>query len=275
MNARPPGSWELPQVFHDRLGQDAGRQRTMAHDGHLLVILHEVPQPGIGRPPALFFWRRPDGRWRSSVSGAGIGPITDLLGRYEHAIVGLDHELAEADEAADHFRVLKRATPLRRAADNMRLALQAAREAVTDKVVITLRDRASEIDRACELLVEDARHALDYAIAKQAEEQNRTSQELAESAQQLNRLMALFVPLTAATSLFSMKLDSGLDTSSTAWFWGVVGVGLALGLWFTRRPARRAELPCEDVAPAAPLPMPRVGRDDCRSDAATLRPARP
>ena len=267
MATRLPGSWELPQVFRDRLGQDAGRQRTMAHDEHVLVILHEIPRRGVLRSEGLFFWRNPEGMWRSSTGGTGLGALNALVARYEAALAELEGDLEAAQRATDYFVVLKRATPLRRAADNLWLALQAAREAAKlDKAIITLRDRAGDLDRAFELLVEDARNALDVAMARQVEEQNRTSHELAKSAQQLNRLMALFVPLTAAASLFSMKLDSGLDTSSVAWFWGVLLGGLALGVAFTRRGrlAPPGKVAVEEEA--APFGMPR------RADLPLARP---
>ena len=39
-----PHNWDVPQVFRDRLGTHAGRQRTMHANGHLLIILHDVPK---------------------------------------------------------------------------------------------------------------------------------------------------------------------------------------------------------------------------------------
>src|SRR5687768_162403 len=61
-----PSSWELPNIFHGRLGEAAGRQRAMVHDGHLLLILHDVPEPGVPERVAVLFWRNPQGVWRSS-----------------------------------------------------------------------------------------------------------------------------------------------------------------------------------------------------------------
>jgi CorA-like Mg2+ transporter protein len=235
-----PRGWELPRILHDRLGKRAGRQRTMFHYEHLLVILHEVPEPGAARRKGLFFWRNPDGQWRSNGAGSGLGALVGLLDRYEQAVAALEQRLSSADAATDYFEVLRQGAPLRRAAENMKRALQSAREAVdSDKHIIVLRDRALDIDRSCELLVSDAKSALDFAVAQQSEQQSRTSHALAKSAQRLNVIMAMFLPLTAAAGVFGMKLESGLDVSSPVWFWAVIGVALLLGLLCARSGAAK------------------------------------
>lgn len=38
-----PSEWELPQAIRRRLGQQAGRQRCMSAENHLLLVLHEPP----------------------------------------------------------------------------------------------------------------------------------------------------------------------------------------------------------------------------------------
>ena len=38
-----PTSWDIPQIFRDRLGVTSGRQRAMVHEGHLLLVLHGPP----------------------------------------------------------------------------------------------------------------------------------------------------------------------------------------------------------------------------------------
>jgi hypothetical protein len=40
-----PPSWDVPQEFRNRLGKQAGRQRAMLSEGHLLLILHRPPDP--------------------------------------------------------------------------------------------------------------------------------------------------------------------------------------------------------------------------------------
>lgn len=87
---------------------------------------------------------------------------------------------------------------------------------------------------ACELLLTDAKHALDYTMAQQAEEQSRADRELAANAERLNRLAALFLPLTLLASLFGMNLPSGLETTSPVAFWVVLGAGLGVGVLLGR-----------------------------------------
>src|SRR5438045_260505 len=64
-----PHNWEVPQVFRGRLGTHAGRQRVMSADGHLLLILHEVPgRKEATERGARLYWRKPDGTWQSTGS---------------------------------------------------------------------------------------------------------------------------------------------------------------------------------------------------------------
>ena len=53
-----PAVWQVPQEFRDRLGDRAGRQRAMAADGHLLLVLHRPPGPEDAERSGRFFWRR-------------------------------------------------------------------------------------------------------------------------------------------------------------------------------------------------------------------------
>ncbi len=51
-----PQDWNLPASIRARLGANTtGRERAMVAEGHLLLVLHQVPR-----------WRDPDGRWASS-----------------------------------------------------------------------------------------------------------------------------------------------------------------------------------------------------------------
>lgn len=225
-----PESWELPRIFHERLGTKAGAQRAMFHEGHLLLILHEVPRAGDDERQGLLFWRDRQGNWRTSFAGAGQIRLTELLDRYVARVDELEAKVERAADATDLYDVLKHATPLRRAAANLAAAMQQAREAVGGKDLIALRDRAAELASACDLLTQDAKHALDYAIARQAEAQTRLDAELARSAERLNRLAAVFLPLTLLASLFGMNLPSGLESASPVGFWLVVLVGGSFGL---------------------------------------------
>lgn len=228
-----PATWQLPQIFHDRLGKHAGAQRAMFHDGHLLLILHEVPEPGRPERQGLLFWRDPEGTWKSTLGG-GFYRVVQLLDRYAKNIDALEEQVSRANDAATLFDVLRRGSPLRRSVQNLKRALQQSREAIGGRDVIAERDRSEEMVLACELLLTDAKNALDYTMAEQAEAQSRADRELAANAVRLNRLAALFLPLTLLASLFGMNLPSGLETTSPVAFWVVLGGGLGVGLLLGR-----------------------------------------
>lgn len=67
-----PPAWEVPKKFRDRLGEAAGRQRHMVEAGHLLLVLHAPPDPGVPEREPRFFWRLPDASWRSTMGGGGL-----------------------------------------------------------------------------------------------------------------------------------------------------------------------------------------------------------
>ncbi len=238
-----PRNWDIPQIFHDRLGRRAGAQRAMFHDEHLLLILHEVPEPGHPERKGLLFWRDPEGRWRSTL-GAGFQRVIDVIDRYAARIDRLEASFEVANDATSLFEVLRKGSPLRRAAANLKRALQQAREAVGGRELIAQRDRADELVVAAELLITDSKNALDYTMAKQSEEQSRLDRELAANGERLNRLAALFLPLTLVASLFGMNLPSGLEKHGPYAFWAIVLGGLLTGFTIgllIRRNGRRVE----------------------------------
>src|SRR5262249_48888616 len=71
MRSPVPFDWELPELLRGRLGGAAGRQRAMAADGHLLLILHQPPSAGVPERTARVFWRDPQGEWRANALGGG------------------------------------------------------------------------------------------------------------------------------------------------------------------------------------------------------------
>ena len=246
--AMPPG-WEVPQGIRDRLSDRAGRQRAMVVDDHLLLILHEVPEPGAAKREGIYFWRSPQGVWKSSVGGAGSGgagreALQQLLNRYGAAVQVLEEQYDSASSATDYFHILERAVPLHRAARNLQAALQIARESLPEvRELIGLRDWAGDIERASELLSTDAHNALNYSIARQGEEQARLSHQLNEVGYRFNLMGAIFLPLMAVASVFGMNLPTGLEGSSPALFWAItactVGFGLILLAVMSRRGSRK------------------------------------
>jgi len=39
-----PQDWDLPESISRRLGDTVGKQRMMNEDGHMLLLLHQVPR---------------------------------------------------------------------------------------------------------------------------------------------------------------------------------------------------------------------------------------
>ncbi|MCA9017210.1 MAG: hypothetical protein KDA77_17895, partial [Planctomycetaceae bacterium] len=110
-------------------------------------------------------------------------------------------------------------------------ALQVAREAVPkDKLLIDYRDNAYRLERIAELLIQDAKNALEYIIAKQAEEQARVSARIELSSHRLNLLIAYFFFIFTLSTIFGSNFRHGYEQYLTPYpFWIMVGTGLALG----------------------------------------------
>lgn len=227
-----PHGWQLPDAIANRLGEHAGRQRTMTHEQHLLIVGHEPPRLGDPERRGRLFWRRPDGQWDSSANGAGVGALLRHLDEFAKRVDVLEDRIQAADEADDYFAVLREGTPLVRTIRNLHVALQQAREAAhDDRELITIRDRATDLERAGELLLSDAQQGLDYTTAKRSEEAARSGEALARAGHRLNLLAALFLPLTAIASVFGMQVEHGFEHRWAPYpFWIVLCVGLAVGV---------------------------------------------
>jgi hypothetical protein len=240
-----PPAWEVPAVFRERLGVDAGRQRAMVADGHLLLVLHAPPGPDTPLREGRFYWRDPSGRW----TPAGVAPsqpgLGDLLTSFERALDELQRAEDKAKVARDYFDLLNRLTPLTRSARNLHLALQEGREAVPDdRQLLLWRDRAYALSRTAELLQEDAKNALDFAVAQRAEEEVESNRRVEAAGHRLNILAAFFLPLGTLMAFFGMELNNGLSEWDSRYaplpMLAILGVGLLLGifvtLFITRRP---------------------------------------
>lgn len=224
-----PFLWDLPEEIKERFGmRGAGRQRAMFADGHLLLVLHEVPEPGEQKRNAVFFLRKPNGEWKSSGRGQGLEQLRKHVRSYSQAQELLIQEYEDADDAEEYFRVLEEVAPLHHAATNLHATLQSAREAVPqDRDIIDLRDWAYDLERTLDLLFTDTKNALDYHVARKAEEQALLSMQSIRLANRLNTLAAIFFPLTALASVFGMNLHSGMEgTPFLMWAVFVVGIGL-------------------------------------------------
>ncbi|MBC8067541.1 MAG: hypothetical protein IAG13_04335 [Deltaproteobacteria bacterium] len=234
MSSPIPHNWQVPQLFRDRMGAHAGRQRCMLADGHLLIVLHDVPDPGKRqRRAATLFWRMPDGKWSCSAGGPPtIVPLQQHVQGYLDAAGQHESLLDAAIGADDWYALVHSCVPLARSAANMRDALQEARDAVKhDRDLITVRDLATDAARAFELIQIHANEGLDYTTAKRAEEQSRNAEHMLASAHRLNLIAAVFLPVTALATLFGMNLHSGLENLGRPWtFWALFALSLLAGL---------------------------------------------
>jgi Mg2+ and Co2+ transporter CorA len=236
-----PADWNVPAVFRRRLGVKAGRQRAMVADGHLLLILNTVPEEGSYRRNAVFFWRDPKGLWRATASVEGLRSLQRLVESYVQASRELEDRLERSDDAASLHDVMSRSVPLARAARNLHLALQEARQAMDDPELINLRDIAGEAERTLELVREDARIGLEFLLARKSEEQTEQATRLAETGHRLNLLAAMFLPVTALGAIFGMNLTHGFERAGPGMFWLVTIAAAAGGGWmlgWTRRGGR-------------------------------------
>jgi len=227
-----PQSWYLPNEIKVRFGRKrSGRQRAMVADGHLLLVLHQAPQRDKREREGVFFWRKPNGEWEYSGRGSGVRRLMEHVEAYSVAEQQLTQEFEQAQDAEDYFRVLQKVAPLHHAAKNLYATLQTAREAIPqDLDLIDTRDWAYDLERALDLLYTDTKNALDFHLARQAEDQSRFSMQSVKFANRLNVLAAIFFPLTAVASVFGMNLPSGFEGGSTGMFWAVFFGGILLGV---------------------------------------------
>ena len=226
-----PRFWQLlPDEIKARFGQKrSGKQRAMVADGHLLLVLHKVPQSGKREREGVFFWRKPDGAWESD-RGGGYLRVVEHVEEYDAAEVALSREYEQVKNAEDCFALLEKIGPLHHAARSLHATLQAAREGIPhDRDLIDLRDWAYDLERTLELLYADTKNAMDFRIARQAEEEARLSVQSVKLANRLNVLAAIFFPLTALASIFGMNLRSGLEDSPTWMFWLILFAGVLFG----------------------------------------------
>ena len=239
-----PAGWNVPERFKERLGTIAGKQRAMAAEGHLLLILNELPDPESHQRSPRLFWRAPDGNWKSSTGGTGSRAYRSLAN-----VRGEDRPARSAEEdarrAADYFELLQQIVPLHRTTRNLHITLQQAREAFPkDHELILFRDQAGELEREIELLHADVENGLNFTVAHQAEEQSRRANEMSVSAHRLNVLAAIFFPIGTVAAIFGMNLVHGYEEWCAPWtFWGVSAASLLIGFLLAAVIVRRPPPP--------------------------------
>ncbi|MEM9456237.1 MAG: hypothetical protein AAGF11_18795 [Myxococcota bacterium] len=232
-----PADWDLPLAIRQRLGHTVGRQRVMHEGGHLLVIVHQVPDPEQDERVGCLAWREPGGRWRSVGGGEGRVALRKTIDDYATALAALDERLERDLPIDEYFEILEHLAPMTRAARHLHATVQAAREACpSDRGLIDLRDRAYSNERRAELMAGDARFALDRALARSSHEHTLASRRGAEAADRLNRLAALFLPLGTAAAVLGMNVQTGLESLPPPWPLAIImGAGLLVGIVLSHR----------------------------------------
>lgn len=245
----PIKAFKLPEHFDverellEQFSNRPGHQRCVEGRDELLLVVHEVPQPGVPEREALYFWKRHDGRWVQQ-GGVGLSELGELLDRYALAIDGHEEMIDEADTAAEIFAILRHSGPLARSSRNLVLALEQALVADHDnREIRSCRDRARELERAADLLHADARVTLEFWQAERSEEHSRASARLGRIAFRMNLLAGFFMPLMALSGLFGMNVT--IPGFAQPFFWGILLLGMSIGgvlLWLVgRQTGRRAD----------------------------------
>ena len=225
-----PKTWDLPLAIRKRLGDSVGRQRLMNEDGHILLLLHQVPRAEDDEVrTAVVFWRNPAGEWKSAPTSGGLSGLEAHLTSYRTAIHQLDEEVEAAKTPRQFFDVMRHMHPLQRATRSMLDAIQATRQALPDdNRVITLRDQAADLERGIELVAADAKAGMDFTVAESANQQALSAEVANQEARRLNRLAAFFFPLATLVAVFGMNPPEHVYRNSS--FWVVLGAGILLGL---------------------------------------------
>jgi HPt (histidine-containing phosphotransfer) domain-containing protein len=224
-----------------RFGDNAGRQRAMNAEGHLLLVLHDPPNPNDQGRQAKLLWRAPDGAWACNNDGSDSDLLKKHVANFAKRAEFLENKMQEASCADDYFFLLQAIAPLHRSSRNLHATLQQARDMIAeDRAIIVARDSAADIERTFELLHLDAKNGLDYTVARKSELQSQQSYEMALSAHRLNVLAAIFFPITALSSIFAMNPTLAPESLlHTPIFWTVVGAGSLCGLLLSRSIVQR------------------------------------
>ncbi|MCC6508818.1 MAG: hypothetical protein IT423_06905 [Pirellulaceae bacterium] len=202
-----PALWQLPDEFRRRLGSKAGRQRLMQSEGHVLLVLHEVPHADDVTRRGILYWRDAGGEWRASNGAPSKVALEQHLDRYTRRLEEYDQLEQAAQTANQYSQLLEGLAPIVRSLRNLLEVLEEARKAVVeDRGLIDHRDRAYELSRWADLQYDDAKNSMDVAVVRRAEEQASASHRMLVSAHRLNILAALFFPFATLGAIFGTTL---------------------------------------------------------------------
>lgn len=234
-----PDTWSIPHTIKQRMGERAGRQRAMEAEEHLLLVLHRVPKPGVPEREGVLFWRSPHGTWQTTGRGEGLNALQRHVETFAEAVDHLEAMYEKASDVTSYYRVIGAIVPIHRSASHLHAALQGAREMIADdRDIISLRDRAGEIERAAELLHADALNAVNFLVAQRSEELAESSHRLSLAGHRLNTVVTLLLPVTALAGVFGMNMSSGLEGRPPWLFWTTVAVAFLVGLAMREAVAR-------------------------------------
>ena len=224
-------SWDLPPAIERRLGPKSyGRQRVIAEEGHVLIVLHGVLGKDQDFPEEHVFLRSPDGTLQGNGKPKGEKQLRQLLADFDTTYDELEQQYKEARSASQLFAVLDLVSPIKRTSSHLYETLQAARQAIDETLFIELRDEAYMISRAYDLVHEEIKLALDYRIAKNTEKQAKQAAEALKAQNRLNILAAFTFPLISLATIFGMNLTHGFENLSPIVFWAVFIFGTVVGL---------------------------------------------
>lgn len=247
-----PPDWTVPAKLRARLGNAAGRQRVLDAEGHMVLVLHAPPSADETGRRGRFFWRDPQGNWRAAPKAERVAKLDEHLNDYRAAIEELEEAEDTARGAHDYFELLDRLAPLARAIRNMYETLQKARETQPDdRTLIVARDQAYELTRRADLLYEDTKNGLDFAIAWQAEQQADSTYQMSVATHRLNVLVAIFFPIATLMTIFGANLRHGLEgldeASGPLPLVAVIVGGLFAGIILTGFVTARAQRPQREI----------------------------
>lgn len=227
-----PANWQLPQELRRRIGLAVGRQRIMEHEGHLVIVAHEVPSAREDRRQGVLLWRDDNGQWEASNGEPGGAAIELLLDRYEKRIDQFEQTEVSAQGSDQYLPLLEGLAPVTRAIRNLHAVLGEARKALTEEIqLINHRDRAYDLSRTAELTYQFAKDSMDVAVVRKAEEQAAASAKMEAAAHRLNIMAALFFPLATLGGIFGTTLTDGWSWAETSTpFYLFLGGGLLAGI---------------------------------------------
>ena len=146
-------SWDLPPAIERRLGPKSyGRQRIIAEDDHVLIILHGVLSRDQDFPEEHVFLRSPDGSLQGNGKPKGEKQLRQLLAQFDSTLDELEEQCQASSTASELFASLDLVTPIKRTTTHLYETLQAARQTIDDNLFIELRDEAYMVSRAYDLL---------------------------------------------------------------------------------------------------------------------------